>query len=253
MAPRTRAFDKTADEAKDVSTFKTSVDKVVKRPRRGYHKFRNGLLNVTPKGDEKELTESNRLSPLLRLPAEIRNEIWKYALGGKVYRGVFDDSKAPSTKLSLPRTEPANTAALLRTCRQIYAETALMLCSLNKFSFDFTADVCVGVRKLKSIQRRQIMSVQLELLCPAGDPARLCKMLGARHMYMPSKSFVNRLPCLKKICVSVFGAEVGVIGEEEIEEIKSLVQKQLERGQDMEVLELGVKVAKRKWEAYNTQ
>lgn len=190
------------------------------------------------------------MSPLLRLPAEIRNEIWKYALGGKVYRGVFDDSKAPSTKLSLPRTEPANAAALLRTCRQIYAETALMLCSLNKFSFDFAADVCVGVRKLKPIQRRQITAIQLELLCPAGDPARLCKMLD-RDMYMPSKSFVTRLPCLKKICVSVFGAETGAIGEEEMEEIRSLVRQQLERGQDMAVLELEVKVAKKKWEVYN--
>lgn len=101
-----------------------------------------------------------------------------------------------------------------------------MLCSpLNKFSFDFTADVCVGVRKLKPIQRRQITAIQLELLCPAGDPARSCKMLGARHMYMPSKSFVNQLPCLKKICVSVFGAEAAAVGEGEMEEIKSLVRK----------------------------
>lgn len=29
--------------------------KVVKRPARGYHKFRNGVLNVAPKGGEIEL------------------------------------------------------------------------------------------------------------------------------------------------------------------------------------------------------
>lgn len=29
--------------------------KTIRRPARGYHKFRNGLLNVTPKGSEKEV------------------------------------------------------------------------------------------------------------------------------------------------------------------------------------------------------
>jgi len=30
-------------------------DRIVERPARGYHKFRNGLLNVTPKGGEMEM------------------------------------------------------------------------------------------------------------------------------------------------------------------------------------------------------
>lgn len=36
---------------------KPAIDsnKVVKRPARGYHKFKNGLLNATPKGQEVEL------------------------------------------------------------------------------------------------------------------------------------------------------------------------------------------------------
>jgi hypothetical protein len=34
---------------------KKCEDRVVKRPARGFHKFRNGILNVTPKGGEKEL------------------------------------------------------------------------------------------------------------------------------------------------------------------------------------------------------
>jgi hypothetical protein len=29
--------------------------RVVKRPARGFHRFRSGILNVTPKGNEKEL------------------------------------------------------------------------------------------------------------------------------------------------------------------------------------------------------
>jgi len=52
MAPRKTAAD---DKAPKAPATKKSADKVVKRPARGYHKFRNGLLNVTPKGGEKDL------------------------------------------------------------------------------------------------------------------------------------------------------------------------------------------------------
>jgi hypothetical protein len=42
-------------ESQEVSVTKLGNDRVSKRPARGYHKFRNGLLNVAPKDDEKEL------------------------------------------------------------------------------------------------------------------------------------------------------------------------------------------------------
>jgi hypothetical protein len=54
MAPRKTAAAKKAPAVK-MSEVKKSEDKVVKRPARGFHKFRNGMLNVTPKGAEKEL------------------------------------------------------------------------------------------------------------------------------------------------------------------------------------------------------
>ncbi|KAJ4992160.1 hypothetical protein SVAN01_02481 [Stagonosporopsis vannaccii] len=61
-------------------------NKVVKRPARGYHKYKNGLLNVTPKGGEVVLVKNNQKSPLLRLPPEIRQCIWEYTLGHSVFR-----------------------------------------------------------------------------------------------------------------------------------------------------------------------
>ena len=54
MAPRKTTTDKVA-KTKKAATARKSEDKVVKRPARGYHKFRNGLLNVTLNGGEKEL------------------------------------------------------------------------------------------------------------------------------------------------------------------------------------------------------
>lgn len=55
MAARKPAAGENAERAKKATTTKKSADKVVKRPARGYHTFRNGMLNVTPKGTEKEL------------------------------------------------------------------------------------------------------------------------------------------------------------------------------------------------------
>jgi hypothetical protein len=50
MAPRKPAA---AGKTKEPPAVKKSS--VVKRPARGYHKFKNGMLNVRPKGDEKAL------------------------------------------------------------------------------------------------------------------------------------------------------------------------------------------------------
>jgi hypothetical protein len=51
MAPRKPAA--TAKPAKKSAT--TESNKVLKRPARGYHRYKNGLLNVTPKGNEIEM------------------------------------------------------------------------------------------------------------------------------------------------------------------------------------------------------
>lgn len=55
MAPQKPAANDKAPKAKKSPTDKQSKDKVVKRPARGYHTFRNGMLNVTPKGGEKDM------------------------------------------------------------------------------------------------------------------------------------------------------------------------------------------------------
>jgi len=52
MAPRKPAAKENSGK---VPAAKKSDDRVAKRPARGYHTFKNGMLNVTPKGDEEEL------------------------------------------------------------------------------------------------------------------------------------------------------------------------------------------------------
>lgn len=55
MAPQKTSVGDKAAKAKKAPAVKMREDKVVKGPARGYHKFRNGLLNVTLKGGEKDM------------------------------------------------------------------------------------------------------------------------------------------------------------------------------------------------------
>jgi hypothetical protein len=56
MAPHAPTIEKkrTHDDMESF-TDNENQSRAVKRPVRGYHRFKNGTLNVTPKGGEKEL------------------------------------------------------------------------------------------------------------------------------------------------------------------------------------------------------
>jgi hypothetical protein len=74
---------------------------------------------------------NQRNSPLLRLPAELRNQVYHYALGGRkfeVYRTACKQIRVFQENL------PA--FALLLVCSQIYAETRLLPYSLNAFEVE---------------------------------------------------------------------------------------------------------------------
>ncbi|KAH4026227.1 hypothetical protein HBI24_158760 [Parastagonospora nodorum] len=69
-------------------------------------------------------------SPLLRLPAELRNQIWEYVFTGsefwvKRFRSFFE------SHMCCP---PHPTMGVLYTCRQMYQETALLPAQLSVFA-----------------------------------------------------------------------------------------------------------------------
>jgi hypothetical protein len=74
-----------------------------------------------------QLNEEN--SPFLRLPAELRNRIYKFGL----YEDVIDfKSRYPSLKKpNLPKA-----LAFLCICRQVYCEVSVLYFALNTFRFD---------------------------------------------------------------------------------------------------------------------
>ncbi|KAI6812732.1 hypothetical protein KC340_g14780 [Hortaea werneckii] len=68
-------------------------------------------------------------SPFARLSAELRNQIWTYAL----YQpdGFYLELQGGGYELS----EKGHRIALIKTCRQINAEASMLLYNVNKFTF----------------------------------------------------------------------------------------------------------------------
>jgi hypothetical protein len=96
-----------------------------------------------------------RESPLLRLPAELRDEIYKYALCGRVWDitpDYWDDDR--------PRLHTSEFLALLETSRQLYNETALLPFALGIFKFwhGYAAEL---VAHFTTAQRDAIQTIRL--------------------------------------------------------------------------------------------
>jgi hypothetical protein len=72
----------------------------------------------------KQRVLENQNSALLRLPREIRDCIWKHALGGNIFPVAKKYSRSETYTIMPKAARPSNGVALLRTCRQIYSETA---------------------------------------------------------------------------------------------------------------------------------
>lgn len=120
-------------------------------------------------------------SPLLRLPAEIRNKIWEYACGGQAVvlpakRGLTEKGRAVSfSKLHLTSasglgmmevvyrrsTHRALSAFHLpEVCRQIYVETNLTSYKTNAFVLTTSIKVNNRAARLMAAQRRAIATIQ---------------------------------------------------------------------------------------------
>lgn len=73
-------------------TVKNSKYRVAKRPTRGFHRFKNGMLNVTPKGGERALEGFiyyvNRASSLTHYKGQAKPELSPPALA---YRASATD------------------------------------------------------------------------------------------------------------------------------------------------------------------
>lgn len=203
---------------------KNSKYRVGKRPARGFHRFRNGMLNVNPKGGEKELyvpewadrscpsskviandydsVKSNQRSPLLRLPAEIRNQIWRYVVGCATLKAVWVKIGRDQHRRFIPSNTPGITNLdILRCCLQIYAEAALLPYSLNTFTFYDYDRIEHDFKLLKPYQRTAVTHIQLEVRLVSG----LKRKFGTLELLARLSGYsLGFLSALKQIRVLVF-------------------------------------------------
>ena len=141
------------------------------------------------------------------MPAEIRNQIWKLALGGKLYRSNYQGIFRPSP------TEPKNATALLRTCRQIYSETATMPLALTIFSIGSCRELGRSLKKFKPNQRKQITTVQFTVSWPHMD-MHLEELCFAVHTFALFRS----LSALQELRILVLSVQDPVVTREKVEE-----------------------------------
>ncbi|KAJ4296249.1 beta transducin [Kalmusia sp. IMI 367209] len=186
-----------------------------------FKKYRNGMLNLRAPARFMKITTANSIdSPLLRLPSEIRNRIFAYAMGGHVITikvtKTFDiDAFTISHKLcstsrqrgKRTRDSAAPPWQLPLVCRQLYAETALLPYSLNSFRFVDRNDLVKATGKYKG-PHYNVLDLWFEKRRPAQVKAIQFLHVPARYLrkYIERKrpSFQKRFPNIRKVILSSY-------------------------------------------------
>jgi hypothetical protein len=133
-------------------------------------------------------------SPLLQLPPELRNEIWKYVCTDRTYgfkrrdfmKGIVDK------KVKVQRIWPC-WSGLLRTCRQINSEAALLPVQLNVVQVDSSESLNRLLHNL-SMARQPIISLRLRV-----------RRHNDSRLYKSRFTIQRQLPHAKTVYVTVFG------------------------------------------------
>jgi hypothetical protein len=155
-------------------------------------------------------------SPLLRLPAELRNKIFAFALGGHditIYSTIYSTTSClmdhtfgkdflsytavSSDKEAQGFVKPA--FQLPRVCRQIYSETATLAYVLNTFKFD--RETLTKNKGKYSGNGYSTMDLWLDRLLPAQIKAiqslQVSRWYWRRYVSGLRPAFRNRFPGLK--------------------------------------------------------
>lgn len=103
---------------------------------------------------------NQRHFPFLRLPAELRNKIYMYALGGKTWIIALQGGRG--SYQSQPDLDDVSThpMALLQSCRQVYAEASLFPYAYNTFEGWHGGHLHVWVQSLSHDQRTAVASIR---------------------------------------------------------------------------------------------
>lgn len=103
----------------------------------------------------------HQASPLFRLPAEIRNQIYAYILGGETFNIYCWRRYKPYGFATRILRKRKFFLALLAVCRQLHSETRLLPFSLNAFSFTSQDAFRSWLDKFSLDQQKTIQKIHL--------------------------------------------------------------------------------------------
>ncbi|KAI4647763.1 hypothetical protein J4E93_004173 [Alternaria ventricosa] len=139
-----------------------------------------------------QLNQEN--SPLLQLPAELRNRIYKFVLHD--HRPVYVDIPALSDEFGNfgPRDNTRGKQALLCTCRQVHSEAPMMYFALNTFQFDLDTSLIEFTRSLTAEQLSAVKSIDM-----TGQLMEEIEMRAEHHKSDSPRLHLDTLTSLQKV------------------------------------------------------
>jgi hypothetical protein len=144
-------------------------------------------------------TSSSQQAHLLRLPAELRNIIWGYALGSNTFDIHCWFSYSRERIITKVLNRQKNFLSLLRTCRQIYSEAHLLPYRFNGFRIRNEDAIIPWLNGLERSRLNTITEIHLVTW-------RARRMLeGTTFFPKPMTDVIplQRLPSLRRLCVEV--------------------------------------------------
>ncbi|KAH6638321.1 hypothetical protein C7974DRAFT_411751 [Boeremia exigua] len=150
-------------------------------PRHKRYASTKGLVNLKKTWGLQHITIANANSPLLRLPPEFRNMIFKYTLTSKVRLKMYFNSVRRYSRSGFSTRPPRSAVRQLgmrlpEVCRQIYSETATLVYRKNTFSFAVELGMRTWLKKRLPAQLEAIERLEL-LEGDTKDRDRVCKEL----------------------------------------------------------------------------
>ncbi|KAF2622061.1 hypothetical protein BU25DRAFT_426018 [Macroventuria anomochaeta] len=133
-----------------------------------------GMLDPRPRDDRASAMfgRNATMSPLLCLPAELRNRVFAYILGGYEFKLQGGWNGRCQARHILSDVGGHGILGLLRTCRQIYAETRMLPFALNTFSCDDYPTVERWVRRIP-VQMRTVRFLKVSwIISPTSNDNR---------------------------------------------------------------------------------
>ncbi|KAG9188799.1 hypothetical protein G6011_07504 [Alternaria panax] len=175
-----------------------------------------------------DASQNSTTSPLLCLPAEVRNKVFEYVCNGLIIfmglgvgRGkdeiyVMDGADQRSSRISSPFV------ALQQTCRQIYSETALLPFSANKCWY-FTTGSLPGCKEL--LYNAQFQCIQH--ICFTVKINTSCILAPLGDLCLERLQGLERFPKLKEVTIYMNTEEWEL--EHLLEDLKTAMKDELEK------------------------